>query len=113
MYQLIEMWSAKPSWGDLPREDREALINGILAKVGPMMEKGLTVSAAGLSASSLPMASEHSYFAVWNAPNEDMIQDFLKVVSDGGFFEHFDQVNIGGQAIELGDLLQGTIERGH
>lgn len=112
MRKLIEIWSAKPGFEALAPEERQLIVDKVLSAVAPVMEKGLTLEAAGMA--SLNSAGEGTprYFAVWTSPNDDMMRHFLAALSSAGWFEYFEQTDAGGETVELQAILQRHIVEG-
>ncbi|MCE2890359.1 MAG: DUF6616 family protein [Hyphomonadaceae bacterium] len=109
MNQLIEIWSKKPAWEALGATEQQAFINGILEKVGPLMEVGLKLVASGFIELKLPNSLPFQYYAFWESDDPTLVSKFAETLRDEGWFNYFDQLNIAGLAEPLPGVLANHI----
>lgn len=109
MHQLIEIWSAKPAWLELAREDRQSFTDRILAALGPIMESGMSVTGAGQAMPAVSGSTSHSYFAVWECEDAVVVRQFLEALEKTGWGEYFEQANVLGISVPLAALLEQQI----
>ena len=110
MKQLFEIWSKKPAWDGLNAADQQAYIDGILGKVGPLMEAGLKLVASGLIETQLPNSLPYQYYAFWESDEAALVSQFAETLRDAGWFTYFDQLNIAGRAEPLPGVLEKHIK---
>lgn len=113
MHMLIEIWSAKPAWYALPVAARQAFVDSVLKDVAPLMQAGLRVCGSGFACNDLPNSLPCQYFAVWEAPDAALVATFARTIRDAGWFDYFDQLNIGGAFAVLDDVLSHQISGAH
>jgi len=46
------------------------------------------------------------YFAIWKFPNNEVASLFQNAVSDAGWYQYFDQINIKGEQNNINNILQ-------
>lgn len=98
MHVFIELWNPKSSWLKLSAAQRGEVINTLGQTTGPVIEEGkIEVLGWGFADKSIDHASAHAYFAVWRAESAAALSRLREVIVAGGWYEHFDQVNVGGE----------------
>jgi len=109
--QLFEIWSQKPAWERLSANDQQAFIDGILGKVGSLMETGLKLVASGFIDTELPNSLPFQYYAFWESDDLALVSQFAETLRDAGWFTYFDQLNIAGRVEPLPGVLEKHIKR--
>jgi hypothetical protein len=109
MQHLFEIWAKKPVWETLTAAEQQAFIDGILAKVGPLMEAGLKLVASGFVETDIPNSLPYQYYAFWEYDDATLAMKLAETLRDAGWFTYFDQVNIAGRAEPLSGVLEKHI----
>lgn len=104
MQHLIELWSPKAEWLSMSEPGRAAYMDKVLAGIGEHLSQGLKFHAAGLARNDVPNTVQYQFFLVWDAPDAALIRDFLRTLTGFGWFDYFDQVNVVGEGIDIGQL---------
>lgn len=98
MKSYLELWNAKPTWKALSQEER----GNYMAQIGPavqqLLDGGAEIICWGVNQGNTYQRAAYDYFAVWNFPNQESIENFEKLVVDAGWYNYFEQVNVCGTA---------------
>lgn len=95
---FIELWALKPAWRDLGQEGRGAYVDSLLPAVKAMMDAGVEVLAWGFNAPEIDLRAPYDAFAVYRLPDQAMLDLLQENVRASGWYDYFDQVNVGGDA---------------
>jgi hypothetical protein len=105
MYLYVEMWNAKPSWLGLSDDGRKAFMDNVDQWLGSVMSDDCQVYGACVNDGDTAPRAEYTYLVVWKLKDKS----YVKTVADGtsrvGWYEYFDQVNIGGPQITADELV--------
>ena len=97
MYLYVEMWNAKSAWLGLPQKDREAFMQKVDEFLGTIMGDDREVYGCCVNDGDTMPRADYAYLVVWKLKDKSAV----KAIADGtaavGFYEYFDQVNIGGE----------------
>jgi hypothetical protein len=98
MHVFLEFWSPKPSWLAMSTERRQAFMGGMGALTSPVVNTGaIEVLGWGVSDPVVDHPEPHQFFAVWRAPTRKALDELRAAITKGGWYEHFDQVNVTGE----------------
>ena len=99
-YILTEIWNAKPSWLDLPADERLRFFE---EKIGPLLvgllEEGAQILACAVNDNTGSERMDYRYMAVWRLPDKAFSDRLEAAAREAGFLEYFDQVNFSGNFI--------------
>ncbi|MCV2491829.1 hypothetical protein OF117_20995 [Geodermatophilus sp. YIM 151500] len=101
----IEQWRPRPAWLELDAEQRAAFVQRVGPDLQEVVEKGAELVALGPADPGTARSGAPQYFAVWRFPSLDLVQVFERRIEDAGWYEYFDQVNLGGEIVDLGAVL--------
>ncbi|GJI86876.1 DUF6616 family protein [Duganella hordei] len=110
MHVFLELWNPKPSWKTLAAVDRQALIDRLGGLTEPIVKAGhVEILGWGSADPTVDHPEGHQYFAVWRAPTRDCLDRLRAAIFQGGWYEHFEQVNVTGELatpdVVIGELL--------
>lgn len=111
MYTLVELWSPKPEYLALSREEREAFFEQLLEKAAvDRMKDGGELVTLGMGRTE-PVAHDTGYqwMAVWQGPDKATIDAFLARVEDAGWFEYWEQVHAVSQLTPFEVAIEGQL----
>jgi len=109
MIIYIELWTAKQSWKELPQSAKEEYMGQMQPSIPKFLEKGAKIHSWGRNHLANDHKSTHTWFAIWEFPNEDLITEFEALLQGAGWYNYFDQINacgenVGPEAI-IGEIL--------
>lgn len=110
MITYIELWKAKPTWINLPKEERANYMNALGPAIQQLMSQGVQIVSWGVNEASTFSRVGFDYFAVWTFPNPEAAQQFEKLVEGAGWYNYFDQVNAMGTAGGPQEVIGRMIE---
>ncbi|MCA9036649.1 MAG: hypothetical protein KDA91_16050 [Planctomycetaceae bacterium] len=105
MYLYVEMWNAKPSWLGLPQGQREAFMKKVDAFLATIKPEDAEVYGCCVNDGDTMPRAGYAYLVVWKVRDKSCV----KAIADGtaavGFYDYFDQVNIGGNQLTADELV--------
>jgi hypothetical protein len=109
MYLYIEMWNAKPAWLALDEQKRGAFMEKVGAFLGSVEDpENCSVYGTCVNDGDTVPRAQYNYLVVWKLKDKS----FVKPIADGtaavGWYEYFDQVNVGGDMLDA-DALVGSL----
>ncbi|MFD2091986.1 DUF6616 family protein [Blastococcus deserti] len=106
----VEQWRPTPAWLELDSEQR----GKFMAQVGPdlqgVLEQGAEILALGAADPTTAHHVGKDYFAVWSFPSLELAREFERGIEAAGWYDYFEQVNLGGQAIPFEALVERLVE---
>lgn len=110
-YVLTEIWKARPTWLELPVEERRRFFE---ERIGPLLlgllEEGAEILACAINDNTGSERMSYQYMAVWKLPDKEFSDRLEVAAKEAGFLEFFDQMNFSGVMITPdalnGDMIQ-------
>jgi hypothetical protein len=98
MHAFLELWSPKPSWISMSKADRQAIVDQLGKLTTPIVQSGsIDVLGWGKADPAVDHPEGRQYFSVWRAPTREALDKLRAAIVQGGWYEHFDQVNVTGE----------------
>jgi hypothetical protein len=105
----VEQWKATPAWAELDAEQRGTFMQ----KVGPdlqgVLDKGAQLLALGPADPATTHHGGTEYVAVWSFPSRELVEEFERGTEEAGWYDYFEQVNLGGEAVPFESLVEKLI----
>jgi len=108
MYLYVELWNAKASWLGLGDEERQKFMAGVDEWLNSVMGPDCDVYGACVNDGDTAPRAEYTYLVVWKLKDKSYVKTIADGTSRVGWYDYFDQVNIGGEKITA-DQLVGAI----
>lgn len=109
MYYFLEMWTPGEGWSSLSEAEQEEWVRQAGEDIQGLLDEGVELVAIGKNDVDADRQSEHTYWAMWSMPNEELLEEFQGAVREAGVYELLDQVNLcgtaGGPVEVLGDMV--------
>lgn len=105
MYLYVEMWNAKPTWLGLPLKQREEFIDKVDAFLKTIMGPDRDVYGCCVNDGDTMPRAGYAFLVVWKLKDKSCVQAIADGTAAVGFYDYFDQVNIGGNQITSDDLV--------
>lgn len=106
---FIELWKFKDSWHQLGVEGRAAYVAKLAPEVQALVAAGVEIISWGYNESMVDQRADYDVFAVYRMPNRVLYEQLQKGIAASGWYDYFDQVNVGGAAMSppviLGDHI--------
>jgi hypothetical protein len=102
---FIELWKEKESWRKLSQQDRGNYMNQLGPHIQNLMAGGVEIVCWGANDKSTANRADYDFFAVWKFPNQDMVEQFEKLVEGSGWYNYFEQVNLSGMATTPDEII--------
>jgi len=96
MIYFIEIWNAKPTWLALSQEERGAYMANIGPHIADLVAKGVKILTWSENDSNTSFRAGFDFFAIWSFPNQEIANDFQKLVEGAGWYNYFEQSNLMG-----------------
>jgi len=97
MIYIVELWSPTKKWLSLTQEARAEYVQNVGAAIGGLVEQGVEVITWSVNDKDIDNRGNFDYFAIWSFPNQEVANIFQKTVSGAGWYDYFDQINVGGK----------------
>src|SRR4051812_5963471 len=65
MHLYIEVWNARPSWGELPAAERERFFGVVGQQIGAEIDAGCELVAVARNDGDTPHDAGYAFMAVW------------------------------------------------
>jgi hypothetical protein len=109
MYLYVELWNPKPSWLSLSAEDRHMFMGKVdkfLQGLGPEY----TISGTCINDGDTTPRAGYSFAVVWMLNDKSQVKSVANGTAAVGWYEYFDQVNVGGDCQTPDQLVTAMIE---
>ncbi|MEE6175841.1 haloalkane dehalogenase [Mycobacterium sp. 050134] len=109
---FVELYRYRPAWTDLPAAERESFVNRIADAIGDLRSRGVEVLGFGANDPDTDRRAPYDFFSVYRAPDPGTRRLIETGIAASGWYDYFDQINIGGAALTpLGALSQNILLR--
>ena len=108
MHLFIELWNATQAWRDLSQEERGAYAEKVGAGMAQLAEAGVEVIGWGF-AEDREHPSGYDAFAVWRMPSGAEVDTFERTVTEAGWYEYFEQVNVAGDVRQPAEVMEQLV----
>ena len=105
MYLYVEMWNAKPSWLGLNDCDRQAFMTGVDQFLAKDMSDDCRVIGTCVNDGGTAPRAPYTYLVVWEMKDASYVREIADGTARTGWYEYFDQVNIGGPQLTADELV--------
>lgn len=112
MHTFIELWDTTDRWEQLSTEERKRFMEQIGTGVQQLASAGVESLGWGFARDDVDAATDHRFFAIWQAPDEAGIEAFQRAVADSGWYELFAQVNVSGKLRSPDEVIDALISGG-
>lgn len=97
MYLFVECWKARPEWKDLNKEARIAYMEELGRGMEELIKAGVEIISWSMNDPDTSNRSPFDYFAAWKFPDKAFAKGFEQIIQQSGWYNYFDQVNLGGE----------------
>jgi hypothetical protein len=105
----VEQWRPGPAWRELDVERRTTFVKAVGPDLQEVLDRGAELVALGPADPATAYSGKPQYFAVWRFPDLDLVQLFERRIEGAGWYEYFDQINLGGEIVDLDVLLEQLV----
>ena len=109
MYLYVEMWNAKPAWLGLPQKDREDFMAKVDDFLGTIIGPDREVYGTCVNDGDTMPRADYAYLVVWRLKDKKAVKAIADGTASVGFYDYFDQVNIGGDLISSDALVDALM----
>tara|TARA_B110000037_G_C17036619_1_gene471898 strand:+ start:399 stop:734 length:336 start_codon:yes stop_codon:yes gene_type:complete len=102
---FIELWKAKDAWKQLSKEDRGNYVGQIGPHIQNILGKGVEIVSWGSNENTTEHRADYDFFAVWNFPNQELLDEFEAIVEGAGWYDYFEQVNLSGESTTPEEII--------
>ncbi len=106
MYLYVELWNAKASWLALGPDDRAAFMKKVDGLLGELMSDDVKLIGCTMNDGSTAPRLDYCYVAVWRMKDVTGTHKVADGTARIGWYEYFDQVNIGGDLVDADALVK-------
>ena len=110
MITYIELWKAKPTWIDLPKEEKIKYTTSLGPFIQQLIDNNVQIVSWGFNEATAFNRIDYDYFAVWSFPDTVAALNFQQMVIDVGWYEYFDQVNVIGTTSSPQEVIDRMLE---
>ena len=105
----VEQWRPGPAWRELDAEQRTTFVTAVGPDLQEVLDRGAELVALGPADPGTAYSGKPQYFAVWRFPDLDLVQLFERRIEGAGWYEYFEQTNLGGEIVDLDVLLEQLV----
>lgn len=111
MHVFIELWNPKPSWASLSMAERKKFMEVVGGLTRPVIEQeGIDILGWAVAGPAVDHRGPYKFFAVYQAKRADSFASIQKAIADGGWYTHFDQVNVVGELVPPPGIIEHHIK---
>ena len=99
---FIELYNYRPAWDKCPESERTDFAKKIVAAVKGLKSAGVDVSP------DTDRRAPYDFFCVYRVPNVELQREFERQIAASGWYDYFEQVNVGGDAQDFEAVLLGN-----
>ena len=100
-HYLVELYTPKPAWLDLPALERSRYLAGIQDGMRGLSGLGIEILALCRTESGIDQASEHRFLGIWRCPDAQARAALLAGIKALGWYDYFDHINAAGSSGDL------------
>jgi len=110
MIYFIELWNPTEKWLSLNKSDRANYLQKIGEATVALIEQGVEVLTWSVNDEDIHKRGGFDYFAIWKFPSEELSIQFQEAVSNAGWYEYFEQINMQGKQDSAQNVLEKLIK---
>jgi hypothetical protein len=103
------MWKPRPTWTDLPREQRAEYLVQMETGINKMLNTGTELVGLACNETDVPNDAEYRYFAVWKMPGKSHVHMLERAVRSEGWDHYFEIGNARGQIISVDQAVDEMV----
>jgi haloalkane dehalogenase len=105
---FVEMFKYNDNWaGSTPEFRAEYIgqVQEVLSANGPVVGLGIEIITYSFNESTAARRAPYDFFCVYRVPSEEVVRQLESMIEGSGWYEYFDQVNLGGATREPATAL--------
>jgi hypothetical protein len=106
MYTITEVWTPRPAFEAMPTEAKEQFFGTVGDAVAVLETSGVRCQGWGRVRRFDEHSVDHTWLAVWTAPDDAATAAFLHGVEQSGWYDLFDQDVAAAQLVPVAEALQ-------
>ena len=106
MYTITEVWTPRPAFEAMSAEAKEQFFGTLGGAVAALETRGVHCQGWGRVRRFDEHSVDHTWLAVWTAPDEAAAAAFLSGVQDSGWYELFAQDVAAAELLPVGEAVQ-------
>ena len=105
---LVELYNYGPAWAKRSENERTDFVNTVIEAVNRSKSAGVEVIAYGKNSLETHRRAPYDFFCVYRVPSAEFQREFERQITASGWYDYFEQVNIGGPAEDFAAALRGN-----
>jgi hypothetical protein len=105
---FIELYNYGPAWGKCSESERTDFIKKVIESVNGLKSAGVDLIAYGKNSRETDRRAPYDFFCVYRVPSAEFQREFERQITASGWYNYFEQVNVGGPAEDFADVLLGN-----
>jgi hypothetical protein len=100
---FVEMFKYNDNWTDATPEFRAGYVEEVgtvLGKDGPVVGLGIEIITYSFNEPTTAHRAPYDFFCVYRVPSEEVLRQLESMIEGSGWYEYFDQFNLGGATRE-------------
>ena len=102
---FIELYNYGPAWAKCSEDERTAFAKKVIEAVKGLKSAGVDVVGYGMNSPETDRRAPYDFFCVYRVPNVEFQREFERQVAASGWYNYFEQVNVGGDAKDFEAVL--------
>lgn len=105
---FVELYNYGPAWGKCSKNERTEFVKKVIESVNGLKSAGVDVIAYGKNSHKTDRRAPYDFFCVYRVPSAELQREFERNINASGWYNYFEQVNIGGPAEDFAAVLLGN-----
>lgn len=104
MHMYVELWTPKPTWHAMPKDERKAYVK----RLGKVKDALLTTKSTlyiTINKPDIPRRAPYQYITVWMLESEEGMNQIEAWADETKWHDYFQQVTSGGEIRPLDEVL--------
>jgi hypothetical protein len=105
---FVELYNYAPAWSKCSETERTEFVNKVIEAVNGLKSAGVDVITYGKNAPETDRRAPYDFFCIYRVPSVEFQREFERQITASGWYNYFEQVNIGGPAEDYSEVLLGN-----
>jgi hypothetical protein len=105
---FVELYNYGPARGKCSENERTDFVKKVIEAVNGLKSAGVDVIAYGKNPHETDRRAPYDFFCVYRVPSAEFQREFERQITTSGWYNYFEQVNIGGPVEDFAAVLLGN-----
>lgn len=105
---FVELYNYGPAWSKCSEKERTEFMKKVIESVNGLKAAGVDVVGYGKNSHKTDRRAPYDFFCVYRVPSAEFQREFERNIAASGWYNYFEQVNVGGTAEDFAAVLLGN-----